>query len=113
MVETNNGLDAIRDFLSGDISNILIGTDATAPSKTDTALGNQVASKAATPDDGGVGEVTHEATLTTSENNGDTLREAGGENDAGELESHLVHSDLDKTSSIEVVYRLKHTVRNP
>lgn len=113
MVETNNGLDAIRDFLSGDIANILIGTDNTEPTKSDTALGNQAASKAATPKDGGTGEVTHEGTLGTSENNGDTLREAGGENDASELESRLVHSDLDKTSSIEVTYRLKHTIKNP
>lgn len=113
MVRVNTGLDAIRDFLKGEIANILIGTDGTAASKTDSSLGNQVASKSSTNTEGGTGEVTYKATLGTSENNGDTLREVGVENGSGEFQARIVHADLDKTSDLEVEYRLTETTVNP
>lgn len=112
-VNTDDRLDAIRDDEKTRVANILFGTDDAAPTLNDSGLGNEVASKAASNEDGATGEFTSHAKLTTAEANGNTIQEVGEEESDGTLLARIVHAGIDKTSSFELEARLTKTYQNP
>lgn len=112
-VTTNAELNSQRDKRSTDIANLAVGTSNAAPTAADAALGAEVQSKAATAANGGIGEVTHSMKLNAADAVGQTLRELGGKTSGGELRYRVVHTDLAKTGSMEVEYRVKSKIRNP
>jgi hypothetical protein len=107
---TNDGRNAIRDFLQGEVSEIGIGTDGTEASKTDTALGNQIIAKSSTNEDAGTGQSEFNARLLSSEANGEALRELGLK--TPDLWARLVFAEINKTSDFEVEFEVQAEVQN-
>lgn len=90
------------------LASLRVGTNATPPTKGNTALGTQVFSKALGPSNRlrslPTGELVLSTQLTTSEANGNTLTEAGLFLGNGQLFARQVHPAIAKTSSITVSY---------
>lgn len=110
---TNAGLDAIREFIQSEITELAVGTGTSDPTKTDTALESEVIRKSVTGVDDGTGQVVFTIRLNTSEANGNDLTEIGTFDGGGDLQSRLTHSEIPKTSDFEVEYRFTEKVVNP
>jgi hypothetical protein len=111
-VITNDGRNAIRDFLQGEVAEIGIGTDGTEASKTDMALGNEVIAKSSTNEDVDTGQSEFSTRLLSSEANGESLRELGLKTSAASLYARLVYAEINKTSDFEVKFEVTGTVQN-
>ncbi|MFC7140923.1 hypothetical protein ACFQMA_13950 [Halosimplex aquaticum] len=110
---TNAGLNATRDFLQSEVTELAVGTGTTDPTKTDTALENEVIRKPVDGDDAGTGEVTFATRLTSSEANGADLAELGAVDGDGDLQARLTYSSIVKTSDFEIEFRLTERAMNP
>lgn len=111
-VATNASLNTHRDHQHSMITTLAVGTSNAAPNVADTALGGQAWSGAATPEDGGVGEVTHYARLGLLDAVGSTLQETGGFDAMSALNYRIVHAPVVKTNQFEVEFRVKSIVKN-
>ena len=111
-VLTNGGRDAVRDALQSEIAELAVGTDATDPTVSDTALGIEVISKATTEGDDGTGVATFSIRLDTTEANGSDLAEIGAVDGSGTLLSRLVFAEIAKTSDFELEFVVRKTVQN-
>lgn len=112
MVKTNKGLNSLREAIISEISEVAVGTGKTEATKADTSLEAEVLSKPASNSEGGDGEAKIRMTLGTAEANGSALAEVGTKDASGNLEDRIVHSEINKTSDIEVEYRIKETAYN-
>jgi len=110
--KVNAGRNAIRDFLSGEVAALALGTGTTDPKVTDTSLEAEVIEKAATAEDGGKGEVTHTIRVLASEANGETLAELATKASDGTMEDRLVFAGTEKTNNFELEFRLTQTTKN-
>jgi len=110
---TNSGLNTVRDALASAGSDLVVGTDTTPPSVTDTTLGAQVVSKSTTTADVGTGKEEFSARLLTTDANGDDLAEVGLEDSSGDLLTRLVFAALSKTSDFELEIQITAEVSNP
>lgn len=113
MVKTNGGLDGIADLIASDITEMAVGTGTTPETKTDDSLESEQLAKSVSGERSGTGEATFVMTIGTAELNGLGLSELGTKDPDGNLQDRITHSGIDKTSSIEVEYRLTETARNP
>lgn len=113
---TNAGLDAIRDFLQSEVTEMGVGTDDSNLSKTNSALESEVTRKSVAKADGGTGEAVFTIQLSTSDANyadtGSELKEVGVFDADGDLQARLTHSGIRKTDDFEVEYRLTEQVVN-
>jgi len=105
------GRDRWRDlwagFSSDALANAVYGTDTTAESDSDTALGNQVFAAGIDEfSDRAVGEIDVIERLSTGEANGNDIGEVGEETGDGTLYSRVVFEPISKTSDIAI--RLRH-----
>jgi hypothetical protein len=105
----STGCNTVRDLIKDAIGNVQIGTGTTAESSADTALEDLAAEKAAAVFDGTTGEVRARGRLTASENNGESLTEAGVTISSVNA-TRQVHAAIAKTALIEVEYELSLTV---
>ncbi len=101
-VITTVGQQRIVDTLLGGTGHeatiMVFGTGTADPDEGDTALGNQVASKAVSFQDRSRGVSDVDARLATGDANGNDLSELGEKNASGELLSRVVYEALSKTS---------------
>lgn len=119
----NTGKELVRDLIFDqatglDIDTMLAGDDdgtILALNATNTVLGNQQFSKAATESKTGQKIVTKKMTMLTSEGNGVTYEEVGvatgisPPTDA--LFNRILHNAIAKTSSIEIRYEIEIEVK--
>jgi hypothetical protein len=111
---TNDGRNAIRDFLQSDLDDMAVGTDGTDPSATDTALGNEVLRKAFKSEkDTGDGSGQYDMRVLSTEANGSALRELGLYTGGGALYARIAFAEINKTSDFEVEFEVTATVQNP
>ena len=111
---TNTGLNLVRDLI-GDIgvtapSHMAVGTNNTAESETDTALGAEAHRNAlGTSQQGATGIITLKMTLLSTQANGNSLKEVGVLNAAsgGTLLDRITHTQIDKTSLFEQRYQIQ------
>ncbi len=109
----NNGKDTLREQMISVVSEVGVGTSNDATTSSMTSLVNEIISKAASNAEGkDKGESLHSIRLLTTEANGNTLREVGTKDGSGNLISRNVHADIDKTSSIEIVYEVSINAKN-
>lgn len=103
------GLDLLRDLLFGDspevITHFAVGTDATATSASDTALGAEVFRDVIATKIKGSQEIAIQSVLGSTQANGNTLEEAGLFNDAsaGTMYARVTISPVSKTALISVL----------
>ncbi len=104
------GRNLIRDLLHGDavdgLTHIATGTDGTAPAAGDTALGAEVFRGSLTDSIEDTAKLTVKLHITSTQANGNTLREAGVFNAAaaGTMYARVIHEDIVKTAAIRVTY---------
>jgi len=109
MVFTNDGLNAVKDWLIGSDPEypkaIAVGTTNTTPSVNDTALIAEVFRKSST-NSGAPFLGKFEMNILTTEATGNTINECGLFNDtsstSGTLFVRNIFASISKTSSIEV-----------
>lgn len=103
-----SGLNIIRDFLASGtyepIMKMAIGGNSTAPAITDTALWNELKRGFIIKRTIDTAKVTLEYLLDVTQLNGETLREAGLLSESGLLFARVVHDDIHKTSSVQLLY---------
>lgn len=109
---TTEMLNALRDEIDNQVSEIAVGTDGSDPTTNDTSLGTEVLSKAVSKTEKRDGEITHIVRILASEANGNDLAEAGDKDGSGNLEDRFAYAPLSKTNDIEVEIRTIKTVRN-
>ena len=104
----NTGLNLIRDYLNQSLADpmkyISVGDDGTAAEASQTELLNELFRDEITkrtPEDR---KVTFELLLGTTQQNGETLREAGLFSAAGSMFARVTHEAINKTSIIQVLY---------
>ncbi len=105
----NQGRNRIRDLIRDAVGTVAIGSGTTTETGADTGLETQVAEKPASVFDGATGEFRARGRLTSAENNGDSLTEAGA-TIGGDLISRTTHSPLAKSSLIEAEYEIVYKV---
>jgi len=111
---TNDGRNAIRDFLRDELADMAVGTDGSEASTTDTALGNYVITKPyKSEQNAGDGAAQYDIRLLSTEANGNALRELGLLTGAGDLYARLVFAEINKTSDFEVEFEVTAEVQNP
>ena len=111
MVFTQDGRNAVRDYLAGDSpaapNAIAIGTGSTAVTSSDTALEFEVF-KQTTSDTKSPFLVTYEMVMTSVDATGNTITEMGLFNNTatttGTMFTHNLFASISKTSSIEVQF---------
>jgi len=110
-----SGRNLLRDFLYGDavsgLGRFALGTDGTAPTANDTALGTEVFRDQFTKVTKESGKLTAQYYLSSTSANGNTLQEAGafanGATDtpgSGTLYARVTFTPIAKTSSIAVTF---------
>lgn len=110
---TNDGRNAIREFLQGELADMAVGTDGSEASTTDTALGNEVLRKAfKSVTDEGDGSAQFDMRVLSNEANGSSLRELGLFTGGGSMYSRIVYAEIPKTNDFEVEYEVTATVKN-
>lgn len=115
-IVTTSGKNLVRDLLGmvagiTGLNYIAVGTDNTAVTISDTALGTEVFRDTFTDKIYTSGNVNFRYYLDSSSANGNTLVEAGlfgddatGSADSGTLFAHVAHTAIVKTSSVAVTY---------
>jgi len=112
MVATNEQLDDIASYLAGKVATIAVGTDGTAETKTDTTIGNQVFSGAATVTSEGIGEKTFSVRLQAADADGDDLKEIVLLDSGGNLLARKTFAVISKTNNFELEFEYTEEVAN-
>ena len=117
MVFVDAGANEIRDWLAGTAgvlapSKIHIGTVTTTPLKTDTALATQIDTKAFSQTRTANKTVIYEVIYLTTEDNSNTITEAGVFNATPDMFNRFTHASIAKTSQIEIQYEITMRVKN-
>ena len=102
-----SGLNLVRDLLAANNAaptHIAVGTDATAPTAGDTALGTEVFINVITRRIPSATQITFQLFITDTEANGNTLVEAGIFNSVnlGDMLSRVTYTGIAKTAAITV-----------
>ena len=109
------GRDLLRNFLNGDVVTGLtylgIGTDNTAVVAGDVLLGGEVFRKVFTTQTKTTANLNLMTYISSTEGNGNTIAEAGlfgngasGSADSGTLYARVIHTAIEKTTSIGITY---------
>lgn len=112
---TLDGRNAVRDAVNGsgfDLDYMAVGTDGTAESSSDSALGAEVARELFTTETTNAAEKVYRLTLGSADANGNTLREAGLFDAAsgGTLFARFTYSDIVKDQNTAVQYNWTVTI---
>lgn len=115
---TDNGVTQIRDYMATQANSaptyLAVGTAITAETKADTTLGTETGRYALDSVTTGTGTVTYIYSVTTAQQNGNSLTEVGIFNAAssGTMTSRTVHNALAKTSSDTLQYQITYRFEN-
>jgi len=119
MVFTNKGIQEIilTALNGGAISRptyIAVGTDDTTATEEDIALGDEKSRTIIATTTTGTNTVVFSMTITSGQNNGDTLKEVGtfSASTSGVCSARTTHSSIVKTNSLEVEYIFTFKVTN-
>lgn len=112
MTITNDGVQEVINFLASETavepSHMAAGTDSTAASQEDTALGNEKLRSLIEITSSTADSVTFTITVLTTQGNGNALREAGlfSAATAGVMFNRFIHSTITKSNVIELQYEI-------
>ena len=118
MTYVNSGITNVRDYFRGNSTtsptHIAIGDDSTDPTKQDTTLTSELTRLAIDTINYTSNKVIYTAVLSSTEQNGEELKEAGLFNAsvAGTMFDRFTHTTISKNSNIEVEYVITLTFVN-
>lgn len=91
------------------LTRLVVGTDGTSPSTTDSSLGDQVVSTDITESTTSGGTLIARGFLDTNQANGNLLKELGSKTHSGTLLNRGIIQDVDKTNALAVSLRVEIT----
>lgn len=99
----NDVEDDVKSYLETALTDFVIGTDNTAPTAGDSALGAEVFTDTIDGTDDSVADaIIHECQIGVGEANGNNIQEAGLENSGGTLKIRSLLNSINKTSDIQL-----------
>ena len=109
MVQTTLGLNARRDMIAADITDMAIGDDDTVALITDVALGNQLDTQnIESVTNGATGIVTVRTRFPVG--SAGTMVEVGSFEVGGDLQDHIIFAPVVKGAGVELLVDLTYTV---
>lgn len=95
------------------VEDVAVGSGGSGTTTNMTSLEDEIIRKTSDDVEGqDLGESLHRIRLTTSEANGETLRECGTLDVDGDLITRNVHAPIEKNDTFEVIYEVSINVKN-